>query len=248
VPVVFLGWFVHRAAALTFAALSAVMWVGADTLAGVHYASLFVPVWNSALRLAFFVITLLLVENSRDAHDRERALARTDSLTGVANGRRFEDRANLALSTLRRSGRVLTVAYMDLDEFKSVNDTAGHLEGDRLLRAVAQAIAGRLRETDMIARLGGDEFAILLDDTGAEAASAVLEEISATVEKAVAGHSRVTATVGAVTFTEAPDSVDAMLMLADRLMYRGKRGGRHRILSDTWPHPHGASHPAAAPR
>jgi diguanylate cyclase (GGDEF)-like protein len=236
VPVVFLGWFVHRAAALTFAALSAVLWVGADTLAGVHYTSLFVPAWNSFVRLLFFVITLLLVESSRNAHDRERALARTDSLTGVANGRRFQDRANLALATLRRSGRPFTVAYMDLDEFKSVNDTAGHIEGDRLLRSVAQAIDGRLRDTDMVARLGGDEFAILLDDTGQETARSVLKDISSTVEQAVEGHSHVTATVGVVTFTEAPDSVDAMLMLADRLMYRGKRDGRHRIESDTWPH------------
>jgi diguanylate cyclase (GGDEF)-like protein len=235
VPIVFLGWFVHRAAALTFALLGAVLWVVSDTLAGARYVNVLVPAWNSSVRLIFFAVTVLLVEQVRNAHERESALARTDSLTGIPNGRRFDERAELALATLRRTGRPVTLAYIDLDHFKTVNDTSGHTEGDRVLRLVAHAIDGRLRDTDMVARMGGDEFIVLLDDTGSDAAAAVLGDIREAIAVQLGVGHPVTETIGAVTFAQAPESVDRMVRLADDLMYRGKHDGRDRIVSTIWP-------------
>jgi diguanylate cyclase (GGDEF)-like protein len=127
------------------------------------------------------------------------------------------------------------MAYIDLDHFKLVNDTVGHTEGDRLLQVVAHALGSRLRATDLVARLGGDEFGVLLPNTDAEAAPAVLESLMASVRDAVDGSWDVGATIGAVTFERPPESVDLMVRVADELMYRGKRAGRGRVEHDVWP-------------
>jgi diguanylate cyclase (GGDEF)-like protein len=234
-PIVFVAWMISARVGLVAAGVSAALWGLLDAVFGSGYSSPVVPVWNAAVRLTFFTIVVVLVGAVRRAASRESEMARTDSLTGAANGRSFADRARLALASMRRSGRPLTFAYADLDEFKRVNDTAGHSEGDELLRIVATAIASRLRETDVVARLGGDEFGILLPDTDAEAAANVLGSLAHTVNEAVGDLWPVGFTIGAVTFSEPPKGVDEMVSAADSLMYQGKRAGRGQILHRVWP-------------
>jgi diguanylate cyclase (GGDEF)-like protein len=233
-PIVFAAWFISSRAGVLLAIVSAALWGWLDIAGGAVYSSGFIPVWNSLVRLGFYFTALALVARSRAANDRERLLARTDSLTEVANGRSFADRAHLALSYLRRSGRPVTIAYIDLDHFKEVNDGLGHAEGDRLLHAVAQAVSGRLRSTDLVARLGGDEFGVLLADTDAAMAPKVLAVINEAINEAVDGEWGVGCTIGAVTFTAAPPSVDFMVRAADELMYRGKQEGRSRVIHKVW--------------
>jgi len=233
-PIVFAAWFVSRRAGVTAALVSAALWAWLDVRGGAVYSSTLIPVWNSAVRLAFYFTALELVARTKASRERERVLARTDSLTGVANGRSFADRAHLALSYVRRAEHPVTIAYIDLDHFKEVNDSLGHSEGDRLLHAVAQAVAGRLRSTDLVARLGGDEFGVLLGDTDAAMAPKVLAVIGGAIAEAVDGKWGVDCTIGAVTFTSAPPSVDYMVRAADALMYRGKQEGRGRIVHEVW--------------
>lgn len=235
VPVVFAGWFLPRPVGVFFTFVCSALWIGIDMAAGLRYAGLSVPLWNSMFRFAFYIAALELVRRTREYSDHERALARTDSLTGVANGRSFGDRAGLALSRMARSGKPITLAYLDLDHFKEINDHLGHVEGDRVLRSVAQAVAKRLRATDLMARLGGDEFGILLEETGVDAAPTVLDSVIDAVASVVDGRWDVGCTIGAITFTEVPESVDQMVQLADGLMYRGKMAGRHRIVHEVWP-------------
>jgi diguanylate cyclase (GGDEF)-like protein len=235
VPVIFATWFASRRAGAAMAVLSAATWASLDVLGGAHYSSSFIPVWNGMVRLAFFMIILSLIHVMKDSRARESELARTDSLTGIANGRSFSDRARLELASMRRTGRHLTMAYIDLDRFKAVNDTLGHTEGDRLLRHVAQAIRSRLRETDLVARLGGDEFGVLLPDTEPDTVPAAIEAMHAAVSEVVEGAWNVSCTIGAVTFEVAPESVDFMVRAADELMYRGKCAGRDRIELAVWP-------------
>lgn len=235
VPVIFATWFLSRRAGIVIAVLSVAAWASIDLMAGAHYASVLVPAWNSAVRLGSFLLVLELVHLMKEAKAREARLARVDSLTGVANGRSFSDRASLELASMRRSGRPMTLAYIDLDHFKDVNDTVGHTEGDRLLRTVAHAIADRLRTTDLVSRLGGDEFGVLLPNTDEATAPEVLVAIDQAIRHAVAGQWEVGCTIGAVTFVRAPESVDFMVRAADELMYRGKRGGRGRIERGVWP-------------
>jgi diguanylate cyclase (GGDEF)-like protein len=235
IAVIFATWFISRRAGAIIAILSAAAWAALDNIGGLRYSSAFIPVWNGAVRLAFFMIVLTLVHVMKDSRLREAALARTDSLTGVANGRSFSDRARFELASLRRTRRPLTMVYIDLDRFKHINDTLGHTEGDRLLRSVADAIKSRLRATDLVARLGGDEFGVLLPATDGAAAPAALAAISDAVSEVVAGSWDVGCTIGAVTFEMAPESVDFMVRSADELMYRGKRAGRNRIEHAVWP-------------
>lgn len=102
------------------------------------------------------------------------------------------------------------------------------------MHAVAQAVSGRLRATDLVARLGGDEFGVLLGDTDAAMAPKVLAVIGEAIGEAVYGKWGVCCTIGAVTFTSAPPSVDYMVRAADAPMYRGKQEGRGRIVHEVW--------------
>jgi len=236
IPVMFATWFLSRRSGMLAALLSAGAWAYLDSLA-VVVPSTPIMVWNGVVRLAFFLIIAQLVHLMKDSRRREAVLARTDSLTGVANGRSFSDRAALELALSRRNGAPLTMAYVDLDHFKEINDTVGHTEGDRLLRVVAQVMRRRLRSTDVVARLGGDEFGILLPNTGAAAAPDILGSLLAALADAVDGSWEVGCTIGAVTFEKAPESVDFMVRTADAEMYRGKRAGRGRIEHTVWPAP-----------
>ncbi len=233
-PIVFAAWFISRRAGIFLALLSVASWAWMDVQSGAVHSSALVPVWNALVRLGFYITALEVVARTKAANESESLLARTDSLTGLANGRAFADRAHLALSYLRRAGRPVTVAYIDLDHFKEVNDGLGHAEGDRLLHAVAQAVSDRLRSTDLVARLGGDEFGVLLADTDAAMAPKVLAVIAEAINEAVDGEWRVGCTIGAVTFTSPPPSVDFMVGAADRLMFRGKREGRGRVVHELW--------------
>jgi diguanylate cyclase (GGDEF)-like protein len=237
VPVLFVTWFISRRGGLLMSVAGAAVWALADNLGGMHYSSDFVPVWNSLVRLGFFVIVTVLIDVMKESRKREALLANTDSLTGIANGRSFASRANLELAFARRTNSPLTMAYIDLDHFKEVNDTVGHSEGDRLLREVAHAIESRLRETDLVARLGGDEFGVLLANTSADSAPAVLRSLVEACSGALAISLGVGCTVGGVTFERAPESVDFMVRTADEEMYRGKRAGRGRIQHSIWPPP-----------
>lgn len=206
-------------------------------MTGLPYSSPLYPLWNMLVRLAFFLIVLGLLDQLRHALARVDSLARADSLTGVANGRAFESRAELAIAEMRRSGQPLSFAYIGLDRFKQVNDTYGHSEGDTLLRLVASTIGERLRRTDMVARLGGDEFGVLLPATGASAAHTVVEGLTKAIESTVGERWPVGLTVGLCTFTEPPLTVDEMVRIADALMYVGKREGRGRLLTAVQPDP-----------
>jgi len=155
-------------------------------------------------------------------------------LTGVANTRAFKELAEAELERARRYGRTFTLASLDLDHFKSVNDTLGHAAGDRLIHDVGQAIRRRLRRVDIVARIGGDEFVVLLPETNAAAAAVALYHIREALQSVADGYGpEVTASFGAVTFVSPPASVEEMLQLADVAMYQAKNAGRDRIESMT---------------
>jgi diguanylate cyclase (GGDEF)-like protein len=237
-PVALVTWRAGRTPGLVVSVLAAAVWGGVDLAGGSRYSSPLIPAWNSLVRLGFFVVTLWLIDAVRRAHAVERGLARTDPLTGVAKARAFRELLDRELSRMRRTGSPLTLAYLDLDHFKAVNDALGHEAGDRLLREIATRIARTLRAEDLVARLGGDEFAIFLPDTHAAAAHAALERCRSAVQETVANWEGmpggVGATIGAVVFTEPPPSFDAALRTADDCMYEGKRAGRNRLLVSTF--------------
>ncbi len=234
-PVAFAGALVSRRAGAALAVASAVLWTYFEITTGRGFSAAWIPYWNGGVRLAFFLIINELMGRLRRAHMRERELARTDALTGIANARVFEEHVDRAMAQSRRSARAFTVAYIDLDRFKAVNDEYGHAEGDRVLRTVSALIRDAARATDVVARLGGDEFGILMPDTDAEQGRVPLERIGAAIGADAGSRWGVGATIGAVTFGEPPETADYAVRQADALMFRGKAEGRGSILQATWP-------------
>jgi diguanylate cyclase (GGDEF)-like protein len=159
--------------------------------------------------------------------EREGRLARTDEVTHIANRRAFEEAADRELERARRQGRPVTLAYLDVDDFKRLNDRYGHAAGDEVLERVGAALRCGTRRIDTAARLGGDEFGLILPDTSEVAARALLERLRASVGTASAGRGGpVTLSIGAVTFEAAPASVPEMVARADAAMYAAKRAGK----------------------
>jgi diguanylate cyclase (GGDEF)-like protein len=189
-----------------------------------------VSLWNGIVRFCFFVITSSLLTRQRVAMRREQAMARTDPLTGAANARTFYEVAQMELLRVGRTGRPFTMAYLDVDDFKAVNDRLGHAAGDALLVRLAETIRLHTRGHDLLARLGGDEFAILLPETDSSGATASLMKLRENLVQSMAATDvHVTYSIGAATFLRPPADVDAMVRRVDALMYVVKRRGKNQI-------------------
>jgi diguanylate cyclase (GGDEF)-like protein len=176
----------------------------------------------------------LAAMRAQEEHFRE--LAYQDDLTGLPNQRLFHDRLAVAIRHCSRERNRLAVLYLDLDGFKSVNDSLGHGLGDRLLVELAGRIRASVRDADTVARLGGDEFAVLLPQvTGAEdagrVATKVLDALSAPFRLGGAEVS-ISSSVGVSVFPGGGRSAEDLVRNADAAMYRAKRNGRHVMLHD----------------
>jgi diguanylate cyclase (GGDEF)-like protein len=190
----------------------------------------------AAASLALVALFAYLTTRLRDRERRLHEAARTDPLTGVANRRRFLEVFTREFERARRYGTALACVILDLDHFKKINDQFGHIVGDRVLVAAAQAFKASLRATDTIARWGGEEFVVLLPQTDVAGAEAVAERCRQSLEEVVlaAGGERisVTVSVGVAGYPQpAFDSPDALLKSADDALYRAKSGGRNRVVS-----------------
>ena len=156
--------------------------------------------------------------------------ARTEPLTGISNSRAFSEVVGREIDRAQRYSHSLSFAYIDLDDFKAVNDRFGHSVGDILLQAVAHSIKKDIRETDTVARLGGDEFGILLPETGPKAARHFIERIRDRLTRDVQEHGwPVTFSIGVVTFLRPPIDVNEAIRIADSLMYSAKNSGKNTI-------------------
>jgi len=231
-PITLTGWYVGRAASLIFATLSIGVWTAANVgEIGTQTIVLFQFIWNAGVRYGVFLTVALLVAALQRALEAERTLSRTDFLTGAANTRFFSDELKLELDRSRRVPRTVTLAYIDLDNFKSINDTHGHAVGDEVLRRTVAVMQRSLRKTDLVARLGGDEFAVLLFDTGVDAAKSALSKLRASLLREMeAEHWPVTASVGVIVCERAACELDALIKAADNLMYEVKRDGKNDVV------------------
>jgi diguanylate cyclase (GGDEF)-like protein len=169
---------------------------------------------------------------------RAEALSVTDELTGLYNSRYLNQSLRKEAKRATRSGRPLSLLFVDLDGFKGVNDTHGHLFGSRALVEAAAVIKGSARETDVVARFGGDEFALVLPDTGE--AGALL--VGARVRERIAAHTflaaegvnyRLTVSIGAATLPDAATTAETLLQAADTAMYAVKDAGKNGIRTAT---------------
>jgi len=180
-----------------------------------------------------YSIAILLTAQLRRLLERERHTARVDLLTGVRNRQGFHEVLDSEVERHVRNGASFCLAYIDVDDFKGVNDRYGHAEGDRLLEAVGHVTAKSIRRSDTVGRLGGDEFAVFFPETNEAEAMAIefkLREALTTITQPRPWWS-VSFSIGIATFVSMPKSADAAMAYVDQLMYRAKRGGKSNTVS-----------------
>lgn len=228
-PIMAVTWILGQRAGILLSLVSALCWFSAD-VAQHRYTLRLAPYWNAFVRLAFFVIISYLLAALRRILMHEQGLSRNDPLTGVANRRTFSERLQAELKRGRRYRQPLTLAYVDIDDFKLINDRYGHWRGDHVLQLVAATVHDELRQEDVVARLGGDEFAILLTNTDGPRAKSTLTRIRASLEGVMRHEGlEVGFSVGAVVSPDASCTPRELIEQADSLMYEVKRQGKDAI-------------------
>jgi diguanylate cyclase (GGDEF)-like protein len=190
-------------------------------------------IWRIANALAYVAVVALAMAGLQSLRRSQAELARLviqDQLTNVLNARAFADRLSQELDRNRRYPRPLTLLYMDLDNFKVINDTHGHQTGDAVLRLVADAMRSSVRQADIVGRLGGDEFAVLMPETDAQLADAAAKRLVAGLRTVFKGTPTVTASIGVVSCAATDASTDDLIRRADQAMYDAKRMGKDRVV------------------
>jgi diguanylate cyclase (GGDEF)-like protein len=229
-PIALVTWFAGRGCGLALCVAASAVWLVADVTGDTAMATdWLVRAWNAGVLLGMFVVVCLLLP-AVQALRRERELAREDPLTGAANRRRLRETVDLELMRSRRYDRPMTVAFIDLDGFKQVNDRFGHATGDRLLRAVADTLHGAVRRTDLLARVGGDEFVLLLPEIDQDAARVLVPKLQATLTTRMCERRwPVTFSIGVLTWRGGDVEAEDLITIADRLMYDIKHSGKDAI-------------------
>jgi diguanylate cyclase (GGDEF)-like protein len=230
VPIGIATWVADKCAGIAISVISAITNLIVNQKSNIHYLHPVVPYWNTIVILVFFLFTNYLLTQQKIILRNLEKLARTDALTGLTNRLFFLDLANIEVHRSLRHREPLSIAYFDIDNFKTINDQFGHNVGDRLLCSVADTAKNNLRKIDIIARLGGDEFAILLPRTGYDAANIVLHRLKNTLLASMEQQNwPVTFSIGAITFITPPTSVSKMMEQADDLMYSAKKKGKNLL-------------------
>jgi diguanylate cyclase (GGDEF)-like protein len=229
-PLSFAAWRLGRSGAFLGVVTATTVWVVSNWAAGLQYSAVHIWVVNTLSQTLAFGTVAALLAWSRNLLDREQELSRTDGLTGLANKRAFHSSVELAIAACKRNGRPLTLAYIDLDNFKCVNDRYGHSRGDALLKDVASILKSTLRVTDSVARVGGDEFVVCLPETSQSQATPLLDRLRAELAVVLpADECAISGSIGAFCWDVPLDSVDAMISAADQTMYEVKKGGKNRV-------------------
>jgi diguanylate cyclase (GGDEF)-like protein len=227
VPVGIATWYVGRRAGYGLAVLSGAIWFGTVLL---NHLSPAVATWNALIRFGFLAVFIAILGRLRRNVRQLEHLAYHDPLTDALNSRAFHAVLGAAQERARAAGWPLTLAYLDLDNFKQLNDTRGHAAGDALLVQLVAEMHRQLRATDYLGRMGGDEFAILLQNVDPAAARCVIARLEARVDQFLkSGGWEASLSVGVVTFAAIPERQDAMIQAADRLMYQAKQAGKHGV-------------------
>ncbi len=243
VPVSVVTWLLGRKAGVTVALAGTAAW----SLSYFYDASALEwgsiePYWNVASRLVIFLVVSLILSGLRDALNHEKELARTDPITGAPNSRAFFEQVELELSRSLRYNHSFTVAYLDVDNFKQINDRYGHTVGDTLLRAVAETVRASIRTTDMVARIAGDEFTLLMPETGRKESEMVMARVRKALAATMRGNDwQITFSMGVVTYRIPPPTIDALIKVADDVMYSVKRNGKNSVCHEVYGEQQGAA-------
>jgi len=239
-PVSLLAWGAGLYVGLASAVLSSAVTLGVywllaggrfETIHGWHVTVTLVSAATIAWAIARLKADHLRISSLLES---ERLLSRTDAMTGLASAHAFHERLTLEIDRMRRVPKPLSLLYVDLDDFKKVNDERGHLAGDQLLARVGKLLLGATRRVDLCGRVGGDEFAVLMPETSAADAMTVAERVRESIRKSFQeGGAGIGTSSGLSTLLTAPIDAQAAISSADQLMYEAKNGGKQKIVART---------------
>jgi len=229
-PVALAAWHGGKRAGIILAIFGALVFLLAADILQADFYHLATALWNSTMLFAFFLVLVTLLSSIKVLQDNEQKLVKNDTVTTAINSRYFYEVLQNEIDRAKRYERHFTLIYIDLDNFKKINEAFGRKEGDSALWHCVVTISGVLRKTDTVGRLGGDEFGCLLPETGFDAAGVVIGRLRAALEKEMVVHKwGTTISIGAVTFAKPPDKSDDAIKMADLLMDGVKRAGRNGV-------------------
>lgn len=194
-----------------------------------HYQSYYVPDLDSNGAVNGFYSLTFDITPQKDAEARLDKLARIDSLTGVANRRHFEERLSAMLAHSKRHHEAIALLYLDIDDFKAINDQYGHAIGDQVIKIFVERLSACVRQDDLVARLGGDEFVILIQSPERDSGETIAKKLLAAMQEPMRIEEQlleVSASIGVAYCATIPTS-EALLHLADQALYAAKAAGRN---------------------
>jgi diguanylate cyclase (GGDEF)-like protein len=215
VPLLIFTWVTGRWFGIFLSFVACTSWIFVDA-SGRYHDDPSLRYWDWGTVLAGFIVLVSGLSALRKALENAHFRSRKDALTGLVNKGGFYQVVGSELEMCRRYQRTLSIAYIDCDNFKQVNDKFGHHIGDNLLRVVSETMVRKLRSSDLPGRLGGDEFAVMLPETNAEACRMVIEMLQQRLLHEMKAHDwPVTFSIGIATFTRMPPSIEDMIRQAD---------------------------------
>ncbi len=234
-PILMLTWAAGRLFGALLSLIVCTMWAVIDVTAGRYLENPKLLYWEWGASLIGFLLLVLCLSTLRRMLEEAHFQSRKDTLTSLVNKGGFYQIVSAEMEVCRRYKRTLSIAYIDCDNFKMVNDKYGHHVGDDLLRVISKTMQRKLRSSDLPGRLGGDEFAIMLPETSAEACRMVVEMLQQRLLQEMTEHKwPVTFSVGIATFTRMPSSIEDMIRQADKLMYAVKNTSKGAIKQEVF--------------
>ena len=239
VPILVSSWYCGKLEGIIAAVFAASCWLIVNLVSQPIGESTTIISWNAFTRLSIFVLiayAFSLQAQLRRTLEREKLRADTDRLTGLLNKEAFRERVEEEILRARRYNHPLSLAFIDLDNFKQVNDIQGHASGDKLLQQISEIITHTIRGINIAGRVGGDEFAICLPETGDEQVCKAVDKLVKALDTITSQSGwQITASIGVVTCIEFyfTETYDELLGKADKLMYAAKEKGKNAAEFET---------------
>jgi len=231
-PIILIAWYEDGVSATLLSIFSAITWSTSDLVSGHIYSHITVRIWNILMVLGMFLFVAYSIATVKKLFIKEQEHADTDDLTGVANIKFFYEQARSEISRSAQYKRPLTLAYINIDNLRYVNDTLGHIAGDYILHEVAQILRSTLRSTDIISRLGGAKFSVLMPETNNENAMAAVYKVQEHLLHAVKKNSwPVAFSTGVVTCDGPTYTLDELIAKAEDLINAAGETGKNVVKS-----------------
>jgi diguanylate cyclase (GGDEF)-like protein len=231
-PIILIAWYEGGAPATLISIFSAITWAESDLVSGHIYSHITIRIWNTTMVLGMFLIVAYSITTVKKLFIKEHEHADTDDLTGAANIKFFYEQARIEISRTAIDKLPLTLAYINIDNLRQVNETFGHIAGDYLLHEVAQIMRSQLRSTDIISRLGGAKFAVLMPETENENATVIIHKVQEHLLDVVKKKGwPVAFSTGVVTCDGPTYTVDKLIAIAEDLMNAARETGKNVVKS-----------------